>query len=108
MGDDIPAAVYRVAAEGEWKTNVSQGGECRVCNPTARLRELCLEAARAVGLDYTGIDIIEGPDGPVIIEVNGAPSWQGLSDAANRNVAADVARHVLEKLSRGESARHPA
>jgi len=108
VGDDIPAAVYRVAADGQWKTNVAQGSKCQMCSLAPQLRELCIEAARAVGLDYTGVDIIEGPDGPLIIELNGAPSWYGLSNATNHNLAVDIVSHVLQKLARGQSARQPA
>ena len=108
VGDEIPAAVYRVAREGEWKTNVFQGSTCLPCELSPALRELCLEAARIVGLDYTGVDLIEGPDGPMILELNGTPSWQGLFSATNRNVAVDVVNRVLQMLDAGRCARQPA
>ncbi len=107
VGDDIPAAMYRIAQEGQWKTNVHQGARCQACDLTPQMREMCLEAARIAGLDYTGVDIIDGPDGPVIIELNGAPSWYGLAEATNHNVAVDIVRHTLRKLERGQSARQP-
>ncbi len=108
VGDDVPAAMYRVARDGEWKTNVYQGGKCERCELTPRMREISLEAARVAGLDYTGVDIIEAPDGPVIIELNGAPSWYGLAETTNRDMAVDIVEHVLGKLARGEPAREPA
>jgi ribosomal protein S6--L-glutamate ligase len=107
VGDEVPAAMYRVAPEGQWKTNVFQGSSCETCEVTAELDELCLEAARAAGLDYTGVDVIEGPDGPVILELNGAPSWYGLSETTDRNIAVDVVSHVLRMLDTGQSARRP-
>ena len=107
VGDDIPAAVYRIARDGQWKTNVSQGGICEACELSPVLRELCVEAARLIGLDYTGVDVMEGPDGPMILELNGAPSWYGLSNATDRNIAADVVNHVLRVLDTGQSARQP-
>ena len=108
VGDEIPAAMYRVARKGQWKTNVSQGGSCEACGLTPRLREMCLEAAGIIGLDYTGVDVIDGPDGPVILEVNGAPSWYGLFEATGRNVAVDVVSHVLRMIETGRLARQPA
>lgn len=108
VGDDVPAAMYRIAADGQWKTNVHQGARCQPCDLTPRMREICLEAARIAGLDYTGVDIIDGPDGPVIIELNGAPSWYGLAETTDRNVAADIVGYVLRKLDRGQPARQPA
>ena len=107
VGDEIPAAMYRIAREGQWKTNVSQGSHCKACELSPRLREICLEAAGIIGLDYTGVDVIEGPSGPMILEVNGAPSWYGLIEATGRNVAIDIVNHVLQMLDRGRSARQP-
>jgi glutathione synthase/RimK-type ligase-like ATP-grasp enzyme len=99
--------MYRIARKGEWKTNVYQGGICEKCDLTPEMRELCLEAARIVGLDYTGVDVIEGPSGPVILELNGAPSWYGLSDTTDRNIATDIVRHVVRKLDDGRPSRRP-
>lgn len=107
VGDDIPAAIYRIAPPGHWKTNVYLGAECRPCRLTAELSEICIEAARVIGLDYTGVDIIVGPDGPRILEVNGAPTWQGVLDATATNVAKDVVQHVLGLINAGRSARQP-
>ncbi len=108
VGDDVPAAMYRIAHEGQWKTNVYQGSSCESCVLSIELREMSLTAAKTIGLDYTGVDIVEGPDGPVILEVNGAPYWHGLADTTNRNMAEDIVRHVLCTLSAGQSARQPS
>lgn len=107
VGDEIPAAMYRVAHEGQWKTNVYQGSSCEPCELTPAIREICIEATRTIGLDYTGVDVIEGPDGPMVLELNGAPSWYGLSETTDRNVAEDIVRHVLRKLEAGQTARQP-
>lgn len=107
VGDEIPAAVYRVACAGQWKTNVHQGSICEPCELTAELREMCLEASRITGLEYTGVDVMEGPDGPVIIELNGTPAWHGLYGATGRDVAVDVILHVLRMLETGRKARQP-
>lgn len=107
VGDEVPAAMHRFAAEGEWKTNVHQGASCRPCELTPEMHEICLEAAHVAGLDYTGVDLIDGPDGPTIIELNGAPSWYGLSETTDRNMAADIVGYVLDKLASGQPARQP-
>ena len=53
------------------------GGVCVPYELSAYERELCLRAASVIGLEYTGIDLLPGPDGPVLLEVNGAPQWHG-------------------------------
>lgn len=107
VGDKVVAAMYRYASEGQWKTNVYQGGKCKPCYLTDDMREMCLAAARIVGLDYTGVDIIEGPNGPLILELNGAPSWFGLSDTTSCNIASEIIQYVLWKLDKSQPARVP-
>ena len=108
VGDEIPAAMYRIAHEGEWRTNVHQGSTCEACELTPEIREMCLMAASLGGLDYTGVDVMEGPDGPVILELNGTPTWHGLLEATGRNIAIDVVGHALQMLEAGQFARQPS
>lgn len=107
VGNEIPAAMYRVAGPGQWKTNVFQGAACKACELSPLIQDMCLEAARIAGLDYTGVDVVEGPDGPVILELNGTPSWYGLFEATGRNVAVDIMSHVIQAADEGRPARLP-
>lgn len=108
VGDEVTSAVYRIARDGDWKTNVAQGGVCEGCELSPEIRRMCVEAARVIGLDYTGVDIMEGPRGPVVLEVNGAPCWQGLLEGTGHNVADDIIRYVLQGLHSGNSSRRPS
>jgi len=107
VGDEVVAAICRIAEEGQWRTNLALGGTGIAYEITPAVREMCIESARLVGLDYTGIDIVEGPNGPLILEVNGAPWWHGLYEATGRNVAVDIVRHVISLLENGKPARQP-
>jgi glutathione synthase/RimK-type ligase-like ATP-grasp enzyme len=100
--------MYRIAHKGQWKTNVFQGSSCQPCRLSPAIKELCMEAVRVVGLEYTGIDIIEGPNGPVILELNGAPAWHGLESTTNRDISEDIIEHVIHMLKTGRPARQPA
>ena len=67
-----------------WVHNVAQGARCEAVPPGGDLGELAERAARAIGLDYAGVDLMRGRDGaPVVIEVNGIPAWQGLQSVAS-------------------------
>ena len=69
----IVGAVQRLAAPGEWRTNVALGGVRKPTSPPLAARELALAAAAAVNADLVGIDLLPTPDGSwVVIEVNGA------------------------------------
>ncbi|MBI3944933.1 MAG: RimK family alpha-L-glutamate ligase [Armatimonadetes bacterium] len=103
VGGEVLGAVQRVAQNGEWRTNVHQGGVCRSYAPSAYERELALRATSLIGLEYTGVDILPGPDGPVLLEVNGAPQWHGLASATGIAVAEAVVDRALELARRRQS-----
>jgi ribosomal protein S6--L-glutamate ligase len=64
-------------------------------------------AAGALGLDYAGVDLVLGPDGPVVLEVNGNPSWHGILEATGLDMAEAIAEHVLGRaLRRRQSSDH--
>lgn len=71
-GGEVVGAVERVAAPGEWRTNVALGGTRRPARPNARARALALAAAAAVDADLLGVDLLPVPGGYTILELNGA------------------------------------
>lgn len=103
VGDEVVASIYRLAQVGDWKTNVRAGATPIRCDLSAEQRDIPVAASRALGLDYTGVDLIEGPDDIYILEVNGAPAWGGVMEATGRNVAKDIVDHVIRLLDSKES-----
>lgn len=98
VGDHVIGSAYKYGAEGKWKTNVAQGG--RMVNEPVpkKILELGVKATQIMGLDYAGVDIIEAEKGPVILEVNGSPGWQGLKSATGIDVAEKIVRHATREL----------
>ncbi|MHB9023570.1 MAG: RimK family alpha-L-glutamate ligase [Armatimonadota bacterium] len=99
VGPRVAASIYRKVAPGEWVSNVHRGAQPESVPLDCRTREIAVHAARAVGLDYTGVDLMEGPAGPVVIEVNGNPQWQGVLAATGRNMAEDILAWVVERIT---------
>jgi [lysine-biosynthesis-protein LysW]--L-2-aminoadipate ligase len=72
-GGDVVGAVRRIAAAGEWRTNVALGATRHRANPSPRACELAVAAARAIEADLVGVDLLPAPEGGhVVIELNGA------------------------------------
>ena len=71
-GGRVVGAARRVAAPGEWRTNVSLGGRTEPAAPPPLARALALDAAAAIRADFVGVDLLPTHNGYVIAELNGA------------------------------------
>lgn len=100
---EVIAAMER--RSDHWITNRAQGGVCHPLTVTPELRELAARATVAVGADYLGVDVLPGPDGPLMTEVNSIPAWQGLQRVTETDIAARLADLVLAHPAMPRSAR---
>jgi RimK family alpha-L-glutamate ligase len=92
---EIVGAAARVAAPGEWRTNIALGGRSVPTVPPPEARELALAATRALGIDFAGVDLLTADDGWVVLEVNGAVDMR-----EHHILGPDVTGAVLESLER--------
>jgi [lysine-biosynthesis-protein LysW]--L-2-aminoadipate ligase len=92
-GEAAVAASYRYAGAGEWRTNAAREARCEPCPLTPELTGLALAAAKAVGGGVLGVDLIEGPGGPYVLEVNHTVEFHGLQTAHGE--AVDVADAIV-------------
>ncbi|MEX1023985.1 MAG: RimK family alpha-L-glutamate ligase [Planctomycetota bacterium] len=81
IGGRAVAGMRRRARAGEWRSNLHRGGTGERIELTADLRDIAERAAAAVGLEVAGVDLLPGPTGPLIAEVNGSPGLAGLRAA---------------------------
>jgi RimK family alpha-L-glutamate ligase len=104
VGGRVIGAIERIAAAGDWRTNVARGGTARATELSPEWTEIAVNAANAVGVDYAGVDLLPAKDGRLyVLEVNGIPGWQGLQAATGVRVADAVIAH-LEGLVRSRAA----
>lgn len=100
IGDEVVGAMYRYLpqdAKGEWRTNVHGGGRAEVVALDDEYNECAIKAAHTLKLDYTGVDILESPDGPCVIEANASPSWSALARVTHLDIASMVVDKLVEK-----------
>ena len=96
IGDQVVAAMRRISKT--WKTNVSLGAKPVTLNLSEELENLAVKAAEVIGCKVTGVDIIEGPDGPVVIELNSQPGWRGLQSVTKISIADQIISYILSEL----------
>ena len=102
VGDRVVGAIERRAAG--WRTNIARGAQASSFVLPAAWCELALRAARAVGADYAGVDLLPARDSTVyVVEVNGIPGWRGLQEATSIDVAAAIVDHLLGRLAESRS-----
>ena len=99
VDDEIVGAMYRYAPAGDWRTNVALGGDVEDATDdlSQQAAGAALHAVRALELDYAGVDLIESPDGWVVLEVNPTAGFRGLYRATGRSPAAAIARLAIER-----------
>ncbi len=95
VGDQTICAVYRHASH--WITNTARGGETSPCPLTAEIDDISRAAARAVGGEIVAVDLLEAPDGTLLVnEVNHTPEFHGAMEASDVDIAGKIAEYVIE------------
>ena len=97
VDDHVVGAMYRYAPEHDWRTNVALGGavEDVTDDLPSDVRDIALSSTEALGLDYAGVDLVEGPDGWHVLEVNPTAGFRGLFRATGRSPAPYIAAHAI-------------
>lgn len=103
VGGEVVGAMRREAPEGEWRTNVAQGG--KVADITDSLpstaSRLARDATSLFELDYAGIDLLHADDNWYVLEVNATAGFKGLFEATGTSVAPYIARLAIERAGEG-------
>jgi len=92
VGDRVVAAMRRVAQGQEFRSNVHRGGSTEAIELPAEFERTALRAVQIMGLRVAGVDMLEGKDGPQIMEVNSSPGLEGIEKATG----IDVARVIID------------
>jgi len=98
VGDRVVAAMMRVSSS--WKTNVSRGAKPVPLTPTSEVEEITVKAAKTIGCEIAGVDLLESKEGFVINEINSQPGWKGLQTTTKVDIADEIARFVIAKARR--------
>jgi len=98
VGDRVVAAMKRQAPPGEFRSNLHRGGKATSVELTAEEERLAVRAARTVGLDVAGVDMIPSNRGPLILEVNASPGLEGIEGSTGVDVAGAIIDYIERRL----------
>ena len=98
VGDRVVAAMRRRAQGQEFRSNVHRGGVAEAIQLSEEYAETAVKAAQIVGLRVAGVDMLEGTDGPQVMEVNSSPGLEGIERATKIDVAGAIIDYVREQV----------
>jgi len=87
VGNKVVAAMRRQGAEGEFRSNLHRGGSAGVVRLSKDERATAVNAAKAMGLNVCGVDILQSKNGAVVLEVNSSPGLEGIETSTGKDVA---------------------
>lgn len=98
VGGRVAASMLRSSTDGDFRSNLTRGGSMAPYSPTAEESELAVRAVQCLGLDFAGVDVLFGPDGPLICEVNSNAHFKTTLQCTGVNMAAEIMRHIAQRL----------
>ncbi|MGY0216432.1 30S ribosomal protein S6--L-glutamate ligase [Endozoicomonadaceae bacterium StTr2] len=105
IGSKVVAAMKRQGVEGEFRSNLHRGGTATLIRLTKEERATAVNAAKVMGLNVCGVDILQSDNGPVVMEVNSSPGLQGIESATGKNVAGMIYEFIESRTSRSTRTR---
>jgi ribosomal protein S6--L-glutamate ligase len=90
VGGKVVAAMKRQGAEGDFRSNLHQGGSASIYKLTRKEKSTAIAAAKAMGLGVCGVDMIQSSRGPLVMEVNSSPGLEGIETTTELDIAGNI------------------
>lgn len=100
VGSKVVAAMKRQAQPGEFRSNLHRGGNAVPIKITPDERAVAVLAAKTMGLNVCGVDILRSQRGPLVLEVNSSPGLEGIETSTGKDVASLIIRYVEQQVCR--------
>lgn len=100
IGDNVVAAMERTAEEGDFRSNLHCGGTAKLTQLTQLERDTAIKAAKTMGLDVAGVDILRSGRGPLVMEVNSSPGLEGIESVSGLDIAGMIIDYLVASHER--------
>ncbi|MBI1416973.1 MAG: 30S ribosomal protein S6--L-glutamate ligase [Limimaricola sp.] len=103
VGGRVVAAMKRTGADGEFRSNLHRGGSAQVVKLSPEERATAIRAAKAMGLNVCGVDMLRANHGPVVMEVNSSPGLEGVENATGIDIADKIIAFIEKNAEVGKT-----
>jgi ribosomal protein S6--L-glutamate ligase len=103
VGGKVVASMERKAAAGEFRSNLHRGGTASLIKITPEERSTAVRAAKIMGLNVAGVDLLRSNHGPVVMEVNSSPGLEGIEAATGKDIAGQIIRYIEDNAKAGKT-----
>ncbi len=103
VGDKVVASMRRQGGEGEFRSNIHRGGSATTIKITPEERSTAVRAARTMGLNVCGVDILRSNHGPVVMEVNSSPGLEGIEKVTGKDIAGLIITFLEQHVEKGRT-----
>ena len=103
VGGKVVAAMKRTGAPDDFRSNLHRGGSAQLIKITPEERSTALRAAKRMGLNVCGVDMLRSNHGPVIMEVNSSPGLEGIEAATNKDIAGQIIEFIEKSAKVGQT-----
>lgn len=94
IGNRVVGAMKRQGKEGEFRSNLHQGGSGVLIKLSKKEREVALTAAKSMNLSIAGVDMLQSDRGPLVLEVNSSPGLEGIEKATHKDIATEIVKYM--------------
>ena len=101
VGGKVVAAMQRTGAEGEFRSNLHRGGSAQPIKISPEERSTAIRAAKSMGLNVCGVDMLRSNHGPVVMEVNSSPGLEGVEKATGKDIAGMIIAFIEKNAKDG-------
>ena len=98
VGGKVAAAMRRQGAPGDFRSNLHRGGRAEVIKLTPSERSTAVRAAKSMGLNVAGVDLLQSDEGPMVLEVNSSPGLEGIENASGVDIADLIVEYIEDNV----------
>jgi len=100
IGEKVVAAIKRQGREGEFRSNLHRGGTATAVRLTPHERATAVQAAKIMGLNVCGVDLLRSNRGPLVMEVNSSPGLEGIEKISGKNITSLMIEYIEKNISK--------